>query len=158
MSLIDQTYFFNEFSIAQKSHAPVASKLEEYIDTYEPEYLERAMGDDFANVFMDDNSDSRFDDLNTMLKKKPSPIAGYVFFHYQQDLSIMATGAGDARSKNENSDRSPETYRMVKAWNLMAKLTRKVRKYLCENEDLFPEYKEWEADCFLTNKINEHGL
>lgn len=158
MSLIDQTYFFNEFSIAQKSHAPVAENLQYYIDTYEPEYIEKALGEDFAALFNATPLDPRFDDLQDMLTKKPSPIAGYVFFKYQQDLGIMATGAGDARSKNENSDRAPEVYRMVRAWNLMAKLTRKVRKYLCENKAIFPEFKIDETDCFLTDRINEFGL
>lgn len=158
MALIDITYFFGEFNISQKSHAPVSEGINDYIDTYEPEYIEKALGEDFAALFNANPSDPRFDDLQAMLIKTPSPIAGYVFFHYQRDHAIISTGAGDARAKSENSERSPEVYRMTKAWNTMARKTRKIQRYLLDNATIFPEFKLCETDRFLIEPINDCGL
>ena len=158
MALIDITYFFGEFNIAGKAHQEVASNITRYIDTYEPEYLEAALGEDFAALFNAQPLDPRFNDLQAMLEKKPSPVAGCVFFHYQRDNGIIATGAGDARSKSENSERSPEVYRMTKAWNIMAKKTRKIQRYLMDNAVTFPEFDICKTDRFLVEPINSFGL
>lgn len=157
MSLIDVTYFFGEFNIGQKSHQEVKDNIQRYIDTYEAEYLEKALGEDFAALY-NGSTDPRFDDLTDMLKKKPSPIAGYVFFNYQNDMFIQAGGMGDVRTDSENSERSPETYRMTKAWNIMVKYTKRIQRYLRENKSLFPEFSIYKTDCYLVQQVNSFGL
>jgi len=158
MSLIDVTYFFNEFDIAQKQSPAVAERLQYYIDTYEVEYLEKALGEDFAALFNASVADPKYDDLQEMLKSKPSPIAAYVFYMYQRDEAIVSTGEGDARSKSENAARISETYRMTKAWNIMVRLTRRIHAYLNKNSDIFPEFGLAYTDYYLSRNQNDFGL
>lgn len=158
MSLIDIQYFFNDFNIAQKSEPSVASKIQEYIDMYELEYIEGALGEDFAALFNASTGVTRFTPLEALLKKEPSPIAGYVFYHYLRSEAIVATGSGDAKMKAENATRSPESYRMRIAWNIMVDKTRAIHKYLAKNSSVFPEFDLYETNCELVSKVNDFGL
>lgn len=158
MSLITISQFFNEFNIGQKGQSTVAEKLQYYIDTYEPEYIEKAIGEDFAALFNASPLEPRFDDLEAMFKADPSPIVGYVFYHYQRDSMTQSGGAGDTRSAVENGKRTPEIYRMTVAWNIMVDKTRKIRAYLKKNATIFPEYNLYDTDLDLTCKINVMGL
>lgn len=153
--MIDETYFFNEFEIGNK--AIMTPKILEYIANYEPEYIEKALGKDFAALY-NGSTDPRFDTLDDMFKAKPSPIAGYVFWHYQRDTAIISAGAGDTKGKVENGTRTPELYRMVTAWNIMAEKTREIRKYLKDNRAIFPEFQFYETCYDLIKKQNVFGI
>lgn len=158
MSLISLDNFFNDFNVAQKSESSVTSKLQEYIDMYEPEYIEGALGEDFAVLFNASSTPSRFDPLEEMLKKEPSPIAGYVFYHYLRSEAIVATGSGDARLKSENASRSPESFRLRIAWNIMVERTIKIQNYLIKNKVTFPEFNLCYTNFELRKKVNDFGL
>lgn len=158
MSLIDHTYFFGDFNIGQKSSDPVKNKIGQYISAYESEYLDKALGADFAHLVNVSTSDPRFDTLEEMLTEKPSPIAGYVFCKYQKSEVSVASGSGDITVRPENSTRSPESYRMRVAWNLMVNLTRKIHKYLLDNAETFPEFRYCDINRSVVTKTNDFGI
>lgn len=155
--IIDITYFFDEFNIAQKSTATVIDKIGRYIVNYEREYIEKAIGKDFAALF-NGSSDPIFGDLEDMLKAKPSPIAAYVFFHYQRDNVVLQGSAGDSIGKVENGNRISEGYRMVTAWNIMVDETREVRQYIIDNKTIFPTFDVYQCDFFLNKKLSNFGI
>lgn len=146
MAIINETYFFGAFNIGQKSSPAVKQNIIEAIDTYEPQYLDEALGEDFAALFNAEIEDERFEVLENMFKEGQSPIAGYVFFHYQRENSLQATGSGDVIPKAENAKVSINGYRMRVAWNIMVRNTRKIQKFLIDNCDTYPEF-----DICLTN-------
>lgn len=157
---IDATYFIGGlFKVGQTSFQPVKDELDDYIDEYEIEYLQLSLGVDFANLLISNyNSQTRFTPIVNMLKADRSPAAAYVFYHYQRDLIGQATGVGDARSNTENAERTPEVYRMVKAWNEMVKKTFKIYFHITNNASLFPEFNISECDSTLYHKINAFGI
>jgi|GEM_PF-4537575 len=159
-SLIDISYFFNELKIAQKSQGEVSSLLNSYIGTYEPEYLGKILGNDFYELFKTgiSNSEQRFVTLKDMLLVKPSPIAAYVFFYYQRDNAIISTGAGDATTKTENAIRVPERSRQVRAWNIMAKGSSKMIRYLIDNKEAYPEFDIEKSCRDIRCKLNVFGI
>ena len=158
MSLIDKSYFFNDYNIAQKDAAPVASKIQQYIDLYEAEYIEGALGEDFAALFNAGPAEPRWTALSDELKKKPSPIAGYVFWHYLRSEAIVGTGSGDAKMKSENATRAPESYRMRIGWNKMVEQTRKLHAFLKKNAATYPEFVLCQTNPDLISKQNDFGL
>ncbi len=157
MPLITKLFFFDEFNIAQKSEQSVEARINSFIAKYEPEYIEGALGKSFAALF-NGSSEDRFTTLADMFKANPSPIAGYVFWHYQRTDAIFATGSGDSRGKAENATRSPESYRMRIAWNIMVERTREIHCYLRQNKDVYPEFDQYKIDRDLIIKQNDFGL
>lgn len=158
MPLIDITHFFGDFNIGQKSEASVKNKIDQYITAYESEYLDKALGEDFAHLVNSSTSDPRFDPLEDLLKQKPSPIAGYVFCKYQRSESVVASGSGDIKVKSENASRSPESYRIRVAWNIMVDRTKTIQKYLMENSSTYPEFKYCDVSQSVLTKINDFGI
>lgn len=53
--------------------------------------------------------------------KYQSPLAGYVYFQYMEDLRTQATGSGIVKAKGAMADTGVDYRKMLKAWNAMAK-------------------------------------
>jgi hypothetical protein len=157
MALINFEHFFNEFNVAQKAQPAVQDKLQDYIDTYELEYLEGVLGDEFS-ALVSASPDARFQVIKARLTAKPSPITAYVFFNYQRDMIINATGSGDSKSKPENATRSPESFRMRIAWNIMVDKNKKLWKWLCDNQATYPEFDIMKVDGSFGLKVNDFGI
>lgn len=157
MSLIDYTHFFGDFNVGQLSAPDQRENLQQYIDMYESEYIEKCLGEDFSALFNAEIAETRFDNLQQMLLKRPSPITAYVFWHFQRSRAIVATGSGDARLATENATRSPEAYRMRIAWNKMVDRTRVIQCFLNDNAT-YPEFNICETDPCLREKQNDFGI
>lgn len=158
MPLITEQDFFDDFNIAQKREDSVAAKIASYIDMYEQEYIEGALGEDFAALFNANLADARFAELQDILTRRPSPIAGYVFCMYLQSESVVATGSGDAKGKAENATRSPESLRLIIAWNIMVDKTRKFQCWLEKNQATYPEFDRFKTNVDLISKVNHFGI
>lgn len=162
MALIDQSYFFNELNIGQKNSADVSERLDNYIDTYEPAYLNKLLGQSFAALFTasieSPSPEQRFVDIKNMLIGKPSAIAAYVFFWYQRDCAIFATGSGDSRSESENAKPVPERIRQVRAWNIMAERSRKVICHIIENSSIYSEFDRNKIEREVLHDLNIFGI
>lgn len=102
--------FTGTFNIGQKGSPEVAAALAWYIATYGAEYDRTMLGRPLADYLVA-NPDAGLDEYLKTGK------TAYVFFHYQRDTSIKATGAGDARLNTDNGIRVNEGRRQIAAWN-----------------------------------------
>lgn len=167
MSLIDDTYFIGEITIAQLSEQSVADNLQIFIDKYEPLFLQEALGYGFAKLMLDNPTEQRFVDLisgseytyNNVLRmwyglantdKMYCPIAQYIFYKYVRSQFEQQVGIGTMIPKAENATVVAPTYTLIKAWNDMVGYLHNMHCYLKSNEDIYPEYKANEAKCFET--------
>jgi len=158
MSIIDSSYFFYEFKIASLETTPVAERIQYYINVYEPEYMEKLLGKSLYAAYKATPADARFTPLLAKLTAKPSPIAAYVFFEYQNGQSLQATAGADAKIKVENASVSINTYRRSDAWNLMVKLGWGIIQWLKNDAVNLDEFKACEVDCEILTKTNPFGL
>lgn len=160
MSLIDISSFTGVINIAGKDKPSVAPQLQMMIETYEPEFLNKLLGDDFYQLYLDNQNEQRFTDLIDYLvpENNRSVIAFYVFYMYQYEFLASATGGGDVTSISENANNVSSSYRMRQAWNFMVDMNRKFYKWIEVNKDTYPEFTFCGIDKNLIYKINDFGL
>ena len=150
MSLIDSTYFIREIHIAGLSNTvdSTNSLLSGFITKYEARYLKELMGETMYNEFIAGLKEDPISDKWINLKNKivfadtkESPIANYVYFFYQKNLTTTTSGIGETRNSSENSDRASAYKKMVDSWNEMVKWNYDVVKFINDNIADYPDYK-----------------
>lgn len=179
-TIIDTSYFKGDLQIAQLAQQAVSAKATKYIDTYEPELLEKALGYELCKAFTDgltaDPADARwvalrdgaeYTDRNGDLTKwdgfknakKLSPIANYVYYHILCNDATWTTGSGEVTPNNENAKRESPTTKISAAWNNMVNMLCRMRGYLDANKVLYPEWKGWRlSQESYFRKINDFGI
>lgn len=155
MSIIDKSFFFDEFQVGSIDTLQVKEKLDMAISTYEPIYLEAVLGKTLYAAYKANPTDARFTALLALLTKSPSPIAAYVFFEYQNMRSLQATSGVDSKTRSENSTVSINTYRRSDAWNSMVESNFGIVKYL---KTAIPEFMTKEVDQSYFCKTNIFGI
>jgi len=136
---------------------PEYSLISDYIDKYEPEYLEKifgyAMYKDFEQGLIDNTAiytairdGGEYTDIFGRLQKwegfvsGKNPIANYIYGKYVRDNSVNITGVGATVSVVENGTRVSPHIKLVMAWNEMVKRNNKLHDYLYANQELYPNY------------------
>lgn len=136
----------------------IKNAISSFIEKYEPEYLNRLLGDKLCSDFLKSHEERvyKWDELETILVTgdsfKCSPIANYVYFFMLRSFQADATINGVKADHDEGSLISPQQ-KMIEAWNDMVKMNKKVVKWL-ENANL----KDWELDYALLETINRFGI
>lgn len=69
-----------------------------------------------------------------------SPIASYVYYYWMKDSVSITTGVGEANMQAENASRQSHAYKMVRAWNEMAKDMCVLRDFFESNKTTYPEW------------------
>lgn len=174
MSLIDDTYFIREITIAQLGQFNGNLKfLNLMIEKYEPKFLDEALGYGFSSVMLANQSQPRFVSLisgedythDGILRKwiglannteKISPIANYVYWWCVKYNWEQQAGTGTVRPKNENSKVVAPEYSMIKAWDEMVDMIHQMRCFIHANISDYPEYKSKAVRCFT--KVNHYGI
>ncbi|PHJ53862.1 hypothetical protein VF04_35035 [Nostoc linckia z7] len=157
MALITPDYFVRDILIENADKGSIIASLTDSINVYEPEYLDGVMGVSFAQLFLANISDSRFQDLlNGKVYEyngesyrwqglvngttKTSPIADYVFYQYVKNNAQTISGVGAVTSNAENSTRVSPVDKMVLAWRKMVKVNQDMYYFLERNKDTYPEF------------------
>lgn len=138
--MIDYTFFRDgllmvDGALALASPSPIndaiGSRIESFIQRYEPEYLRKLLGEELYNDFL---ANGNWDELKEILvddSAKVSPVANYVYFHMVRHSQSTATING---VKNDgDSNLVNPTQKMVWAWNDMVKQNRRIYMLLCKN-------------------------
>ena len=133
MILIDKTYFKSGLTkIANLNTTSVESEgratdINDFIETYEPEFLNELLGYDFYEEFINGLSQSVVDQKWTDLKaqivdtsSKKSVIANYVWFRYWQQIQQTSTETGDKQITGGNLTAYTNLNKACQVWNVMA--------------------------------------
>lgn len=164
--IIDSTYFTEKLSLPQRGNTEGAEIIEGFIDTYETEYLKKALGYDLWKAFTDGiegsgvpdqrwvdlldgkeftylNNNNKWEGFQTL---KKTPIANYVFYQYMGTPlnSLLSTVV---QNVDNNSKISP-TPLMIQVWNSMVDMNKVLWQFLKANTATYPEWVEinWSWD------------
>lgn len=174
MSLIDSTFFIRELTIAQLGQADGNEALFNLmLEKYEPLFLRQALGYEFSQLMLNNQTEQRFVDLlegaeytyksvkyywqglvNDTLKT--SPIANFVFYWFVRSQYEQQVGAGTMKPLSENATIVAPEYSMIFAWNEMVDYIHQMRNFLYVNSATYPEYSITQVKCF--EKINHYGI
>jgi hypothetical protein len=164
--IVNTSFFYGNLYIAQITEASVQALVNDYINRYEPQFLQSLMGYGLYKKFIDNPTDPIYVDIingkeytNTLgrlakwegLKlvvvapvnpapgKYRGPIANYIWYNYIKDNNTQTTALGEKAVENGEVLVSP--YRkMVKVWNEMVKYNESLVHFLEANKTLYPDF------------------
>lgn len=164
--IIDYTYFVGKLNLPQTGDTLSRQIVDQFIERYEPELLEKVLGPGLFQAFTDEvyssgsgDIEQRFLDLldgvsfsynnrpyrwvgfrNTALR---TPIANYVYYKFLEDLANSVTLTGVAESQTDNNRTVSHNSRMVDAWNEMIDYNNMLWAFLYTNKTVYPEWQEY---------------
>lgn len=161
MEIIDTTYFIGKINLPQIGTSDGNEEVQSFIETYEPEFLQKLLGYDLWKAFSDGISGSgpyaqRWNDLLngkeftyggrnykwTGFLNKPSSIAQYVYYQFQEYKAQSTTLVGDAAPKTANAQRVNPIPKMIDAWNAMVENNRLLAAFLNASVSVYPEWQQ----------------
>lgn len=168
--IIDATYFSgNKINLPQIGNADGLNNVNQFIDTYEPDYLKKALGYDLWKAFTDGlegsgDPEQKWADLLDGVdftynsksyrwegfrnEQRISPIANYVYYRYMEDDASNTTLVGGVASVTDNNIRVNSVAKMISAWNEMVKLNKTLWHYLNVTGDVYPEWSDYGYDWY----------
>lgn len=172
--IIDPSYFVNRLNLPQTGNSAGLAEVQDFIDQYEPEYLQCVLGLGLWQAFTNglDGSglptEDRWADLlhgadftkqgckyhwNGFMPvgSKISPIAGYVFYQFVDEREEDFTLVGNVKSTTENNRVVNATTRLVYTWNRMVDMNRFLYNFLLVNKATYPEWKS-HCNCGCCNR------
>lgn len=87
-----------------------------------------------------------------------SPIANYVYWYYQKDITTQTVGLGQVQSKGENSVVVSPVAKMVRAWNEMFEWLTELRRFLDQNYSTYPEWDSSQSNWWKFKTQNVFGI
>lgn len=153
--LIDVSYFISgprHILNASKAETPkqdsvaVNAHIESYIKAYQKEFLEQVLGEESANIVIEEINSVEVDlSINAVCEHLKEPFADYVFFHILRDANEQATVTGIVRLKSANEYVSP-IRAQVSTWNSMV--------------DKIHQFVQWASkdECPLNICVSNHML
>ena len=165
--IIDYTYFtIGKLKLAQTGNTEGRTEINQDIEIYEPELLQKALGYDLWKAFTDGiegsgSIETRWESLLSGIEfdyygknykwngfgpdNKLSPIANYCYYRYMEDSASDVTLAGTATGAVDNNTRVAPMQKMVNAWNDMVDMLHILHRFLLSSDD-YPEYDETQTD------------
>lgn len=170
MSIVTTSDFVGQLMIAQIEQANVAVNVQRYIDMYEPEYLQRALGYALYDVYRVQVALPTPNPVYVALRdgavytdyygeqRKYSGLkqaaAKYIYYHYLRDNSTFTTGSGEKTIDKGNAANSVD--KQVRSWNTMVRINKELRAYIYANNALFGS-QSWQYN-EMFHPINTLGL
>lgn len=152
-----------------ETNKAIVDSLQGFVMQYEPEYLEKLLGEKLYKEFSSyisnggKTKEKRWDDLIAHLVMKysdgdreisKSPIANYIYFHYLRHNHTQATITGVKADGDDGRLVSPER-KMMFAWNDMVRMNIRLVRWLQGNNADYPDIA---TDFELMETINSFGL
>lgn len=156
MSLIDETYFIHEIDLPVNNYTDIQG----FIDIFEPEVLERALGYRLAKDVLAYNETTpspikelveggEFTDMNGNILKwngiinsnKKSFVAYYTYYYYRRSKVTYTTQIGEVKAKSENSIDAEIGNKIMRAWMLMLRELNIMQMYINTIDELKSIYK-----------------
>lgn len=179
MALIDVSYFVLEINIPNTEKAPIASKVNGFINKYENKILDIVLGYPLRKQFLDgytqptpadkwvklaEGADYTVNDKPTRWKgivnktDKESLIALYVYYWYMRDSHTTTTNSGERMNKVENSDATTSSWKLSRAWTELREWVTDLYSYLNANKDIYDTTKTVDSVLCELGRINEWGI
>ena len=149
--IVDDTYFVGQLTIAQLSQAWVAEDFDTQRTILERNYLTAILGQQLAADFLAgidvEPMEAKWSNLLNGVDGiwggfkndlKTSPIANYIYYHYNLNLYSNSTGSGEVIPQNENSQRIFNYSKLCKVWNEMVDMNFKLQNYLNKSISTYP--------------------
>lgn len=145
MTLIDQSYFWGELYVAQKSQQTVAEKIGMYINKYEPEFLKELLGETLYNdmiigLAVTPTPDPKWTTLRDKIinsTSKVSPIANYVWYWMKRRNVSQATGMGEIKPEGENGTIVSPSDQITRTWGEMVDLNFEFYNWVLTQIDVY---------------------
>lgn len=146
MSIIAKSDFNTDIQIANKSDLPVGEVLTNFINKYEPRFLNMLFGSDFAALVVAgmgaDPVPARWTALVTPDVK--IAIANYIYYYYQRKAFVQSAGLGFVKTMPKNAILADPKDDLCKVWEEMKVICWNVQKFLYDDSvSETPVYPEW---------------
>lgn len=183
MSLINKSYFIGPLTIAQLGHNNVVNNLTTFIERFEAEVLQAAMGYDLYKAFIDgldvgsdeeiaqkwlDLRDGKVFTTQSSIKKqwngianastKRSIIAPVIYTEILRDEAITKTGIGTAVAESENTVSISPDLKITTAWFKMRQDIFVLWEFLMANQTVYTEYKYSQINFGYFGSQNQFGI
>lgn len=162
-NIIDYTYFRGKISLPQVADTLGQQSVNEFIQIYEPLFLQDVLGYDLWKVFsagiLIDPIPDRFDKILNGVEyqfagvtiqwvgfsneQKMSAIANYVYYTILEDNSTHLTRVGTVAPNADNSIQIDPVKKQCDSWKEMVTMLHKLRRYLLLNQSVYPEWKTY---------------
>lgn len=160
-NIIDTTFFVANINIPNSGDTDIASTINWFIQKYEKQFLQKALGYPLYKAFETSPEAQRFQDIlngkeytdwNGRLTKwdglvievsdtqKQSPIANYVYYWYYRNNVTSTTGVGEAINTPENARTVSPWKKVAAAWNEMRNQVMILVEFIEQNTDVYPEW------------------
>jgi len=144
MSIITKSDFNTDIKIANKSDVAVNEDLTNFINKYEPRFLNMLFGSDFAALFVDGVTASEERWLALLTPDLKIAMASYIYYYYQRDQYSQTVGIGVVKTNPQNAVLWSAKDKVCRAWEEMKVICWNVQKFLKDDsESANPVYPEW---------------
>jgi hypothetical protein len=161
------TYFLSVESFVNRYQLSVAFKngtalIEQYIHLYEKKYLYQLFGKELADLFYDDDSVARFEDIKSEFTFEveyngcarsyfctglTDILSALVYVHYSREQLQISTSIGQIKPSVEAGSIANDNYtNTILLFNQAVKSSAILQRFLEHNKDIYPEYKGVELD------------
>lgn len=180
--LITEANFIGEITLANLSQSYVREALDLFITKREPEYLDRALGVDFSELFAEGLAagtvlakwselklGTTYTDADGKVKRWPglapasllSPVANYTYYWYMRDNDTFTAGMGEMEGSSDNAKKTDPSLKMFRAWNEMVNITELLHDFLLNKKDEAGDlvYIDFDIDQVeVFDRINPYGI
>lgn len=170
MAFIDSSYFVGPINVTNTDKIETSERLQLFIDKYEAEFFEDAMGYELAKAFLAGTTDFDADGSNGTIETRWlniiegveytrnggthkfkgliymrnnsnfSMIANYVWWYWESDRITQTVQVGEVKAKAENAEINNSSDKMIKAWNDLCEDVHELYHYLQANVNTYPEW------------------
>lgn len=162
--LIDSTYFNGEINIPNLDSVAVLQRVNWLIEIHEPRFLKELLGYGFYKLFIAGvtANEQRYKDirdgvdyidsysrqnrwrglLDKTTNTNMSPIANYVYYHYERSIATQSTGIGEVETVPVGAKSAAASEKMVLAWNEMSNYCWQFRNFMQTPASVIA-YPEW---------------
>lgn len=180
--IIDRSYFIGEINIPNVNQTEIGGLVDLFIQKYEPEFLQSALGYELAQQFtagiamptpdqkwLDLRDGAEYTDYAGKVRKwkglviavpKQSIIANYIYYWFSRNKYTQTTSMGEVKSTVENSVPISPGEKMARAWNEMSAGVCALGDFLDAKVDVYPAWKgvnQWEVNSHF-RRINTFGI
>jgi hypothetical protein len=171
--ILDTSYFIGPITIEGIGEASVDERLTVLIGLYEPEFLQKALGYEFATLFSNGAAaptpDARWTNLKqgttytydghtynyrglahagASLFDRYSPIAKYVYCMWLRDTVTSVGRMGGVQSQTENATRVDSMQKQCDVWNSIFQDLVELYRFLNRQPLIYPEFDNTRAEFY----------
>ena len=149
--------FIGRRNVAGSEKLSVQELLQEFIDTFEPDYIKKLLGVELSELFTAGISEAIPDTKWTTLKTKIKDKAiNFIYFYWLRENSSFQTAQGEAQPTAENVMMVTSVMRQVRFLNeIITWIEDDFSEWMEQNGTDYPEYDD---TYYSWKPINEFGI